>query len=95
MPESVWFNHALFFHVTSLEQKTRESIMTGMSEDDFLNPDRTVSDKGYERIAELVPEFSREGLEAELTDADLFNFFKVRHIINLVEEKLAERDTAS
>ena len=76
-------------------QDVQAQLLGGMTEEDFLNPDRTVSEKGYARIIELVPDFNRDELEAELTDADLFNFFKVRHIIDLVEEKLAERDTAS
>ncbi len=33
--EKVWFNHALFFHVSSLEPTTRESLLTGLKEDDL------------------------------------------------------------
>ena len=51
----------------------------------------TVSDRGYERIAELVPDFDRSQLEEDLTDADLFQFFRVRHVIDIVAEKLAEK----
>lgn len=76
-------------------QEVQAQLLGGMSEAEFLNPDRTVSEKGYQRIAELVPDFKREELDEDLTDADLFPFFKVRHIIDLVEDKLAERNKAS
>jgi alpha-ketoglutarate-dependent taurine dioxygenase len=33
--ETVWFNHALFFHVSSLEATTRESLLAGLQEDDL------------------------------------------------------------
>jgi hypothetical protein len=39
-----------------------------------------------------VPGFNRAELEEPLTDADLFNFFKVRHVVDLVEQKLAGHD---
>ena len=76
-------------------QEVQAQLLGGMTEEEFLNPDRTISDRGYQRIAELVPGFNRDDLEEDLTDADLFPFFKVRHIVDLVEEKLAERNTAS
>lgn len=76
-------------------QDVQTQLLGGMTEEEFLNPDRTVSERGYERIAELVPSFKRDELEEDLTDADLFPFFKVQHIVDLVNEKLTERDTAS
>lgn len=76
-------------------QDVQAQLLGGMSEEEFLNPDRTVSEQGYARIAELVPDFRREDQEEDLTDADLFNFFKVRHIIDLVEQKLADSDKTS
>ncbi len=33
--EPVWFNHALFFHVSSLEPATRDSLLTGLKEEDL------------------------------------------------------------
>ncbi|MCG3159458.1 MAG: hypothetical protein JMDDDDMK_00447 [Acidobacteria bacterium] len=33
--EKVWFNHALFFHVSSLEMATRSSLLAGLTEDDL------------------------------------------------------------
>jgi alpha-ketoglutarate-dependent taurine dioxygenase len=33
--ETVWFNHALFFHVSSLDLTTRESVMKGLPEADW------------------------------------------------------------
>lgn len=76
-------------------QEVQAQLLGGMTEEEFLNPDRTVSERGYQRIADLVPDFNRENLEEDLTDADLFNFFKVRHIIDLVEEKLANSGSTS
>lgn len=73
-------------------QEVQSQLLGGMTEAEFLNPDRTVSERGYERIAQLVPGFQREELEEPLTDADLFNFFKVRHVVDLVEQKLAGQD---
>jgi len=72
-------------------QEVQTHLLGGMSQEEFLNEDRTVSDRGYERIAELVPDFDRSKLEEDLTDADLFQFFKVRHVIDIVAEKLAEK----
>ncbi|MBL8867352.1 MAG: hypothetical protein JNK93_17475 [Planctomycetia bacterium] len=66
-------------------------LLGGLSQEEFLNPDRTVSDRGYLRIAELVPGFDRSTLTEELTDADLFEFFRVRHVIDIVLQKLAEK----
>ncbi len=73
----------------------QSQLLGGLSEAEFLNADRTVSDRGYERIAELVPGFDRAGLTEELTDADLFEFFRVRHVIDLVQQKLAEKTDES
>ncbi len=33
--EKVWFNHALFFHVSSLEAATRDSLLAGLKEEDL------------------------------------------------------------
>jgi alpha-ketoglutarate-dependent taurine dioxygenase len=33
--EKVWFNHALFFHVSSLEAATRDSLLSGLNEEDL------------------------------------------------------------
>ncbi|MEP7339011.1 MAG: amino acid adenylation domain-containing protein [Acidobacteriota bacterium] len=33
--QTVWFNHALFFHVSSLEQNTRDAILAGTNEEDL------------------------------------------------------------
>ncbi|REJ74738.1 MAG: hypothetical protein DWQ34_02565 [Planctomycetota bacterium] len=72
-------------------QEVQSHLLGGMSEDEFLKADRTVSEKGYERIAELVPDFDRSKLEEDLTDGDLFQFFRVRHVVDLVLDKLAEK----
>ncbi len=71
--------------------EVQSHLLGGMSQEEFLNADRTVSDRGYERIAELVPNFDRSTLTEELTDADLFEFFRVKHVIDLVQQKLAEK----
>jgi acyl carrier protein len=72
-------------------QEVQTHLLGGMTQEEFLNPDRTVSDRGYERIAELVPGFDRTTLEQDLTDADLFQFFRVRHVVDIVAQKLAEK----
>jgi acyl carrier protein len=71
--------------------EVQSHLLGGMSQEEFLNPDRTVSDRGYERIAELVPGFDRSSLTEALTDADLFEYFRVRHVIDIVAQKLAEK----
>jgi acyl carrier protein len=76
-------------YIRPLEVQTH--LLGGMTQEEFLNPDRTVSDRGYQRIAELVPGFDRSSLENDLTDADLFQFFRVRHVIDIVAQKLAEK----
>jgi acyl carrier protein len=70
-------------------------LLGGLSQEEFLNPDRTVTDRGYQRIAELVPDFDRTALTEDLTDSDLFDFFRVRHVIDIVEQKLAEKASES
>ncbi len=70
-------------------------LLGGLTEEEFLNEDRTVSDRGYERIAELVPGFDRSALAEDLTDGDLFQFFRVKHVVDIVEQKLAERTRGS
>ena len=79
------------FNVYLRPQEVQSQLLGGMTQEEFLNPDRTVSDRGYERIAELMPGFDRAALEEPLTDADLFEFFRVRHVVDLVEQKLAEK----
>lgn len=71
--------------------EVQSHLLGGMTPEEFLNPDRTVSDKGYQRIAELVPGFDRTTLEEDLTEADMFEFFRVRHVVEIVEQKLAEK----
>lgn len=70
-------------------------LLGGMSTEEFLNADRTISDRGYQRIAELVPGFDRSTLTEDLTEADMFEFFRVRHVIEIVEQKLAEKASES
>lgn len=70
-------------------------LLGGISTEEFLNPDRTVSDRGYQRIAELVPGFDRSTLTEDLTEADMFEFFRVRHVLEIVEQKLAEKASES
>lgn len=72
-------------------QEVQSHLLGGMSQEEFLNADRTLSDKGYQRVAELVPGFDRSTLTEELTDADLFEFFRVKHVIDIVEQKLADK----
>lgn len=72
-------------------QEVQSHLLGGMSQEEFLNADRTLSDRGYQRVAELVPGFDRSTLTEELTDADLFEFFRVKHVIDIVEQKLAEK----
>jgi acyl carrier protein len=71
--------------------EVQSHLLGGMTQEEFLNPDRTVSDKGYQRIAELVPGFDRSTLTEDLTEADMFQFFRVRHVVEIVEQKLAEK----
>jgi acyl carrier protein len=71
--------------------EVQSHLLGGMSQEEFLNADRTVSEKGYERIAQLVPNFDRSTLTEDLTDADLFEFFRVKHVVDLVEQKLAQK----
>lgn len=71
--------------------EVQSHLLGGMSQEEFLNPDRTVSNRGYERIAQLVPGFDRSTLTEELTDADLFEFFRVKHVVDIVEQKLAQK----
>jgi acyl carrier protein len=71
--------------------EVQSHLLGGMSQEEFLNADRTVSEKGYERIAQLVPDFDRSTLTEDLTDADLFEFFRVKHVVDLVEQKLAQK----
>jgi acyl carrier protein len=71
--------------------EVQSHLLGGMSQEEFLNADRTVSERGYERIAQLVPDFDRSTLTEDLTDADLFEFFRVRHVVDLVEQKLAQK----
>ncbi len=33
--DAVWFNHVLFFHISSLEAATRESLLAGLAEEDL------------------------------------------------------------
>jgi alpha-ketoglutarate-dependent taurine dioxygenase len=35
--EMIWFNHAAFFHVSTLELSTREVLLTGLEEEDLPN----------------------------------------------------------
>lgn len=72
-------------------QEVQTHLLGGMTQDEFLNPDRTVSERGYQRIAELVPDFDRSQQTEDLTEADLFQFFRVRHVIDIVAEKLAKK----
>jgi len=75
--------------------EVQSHLLGGMSTDEFLNPDRTISDKGYVRIAELVPGFDRSALTEDLTEADMFEFFLVRHVVEIVELKMAEKASDS
>jgi alpha-ketoglutarate-dependent taurine dioxygenase len=52
--EQVWFNHALFFHVSSLEPATREALLAGLREDEL--PFNTYYGDGRPFEAEVLQE---------------------------------------
>lgn len=69
----------------------QSQLLGGLTEQEFLNPDRTVSERGYQRIAELVPGFNPAKRERDLCESDLYEFFRVRHLVDIVAQKLAEK----
>jgi acyl carrier protein len=71
--------------------EVQSQLLGGLTEQEFLNPDRTVSERGYRRIAELVPGFDPEKRARDLADSDLYDFFRVRHLVDIVEQRLAKR----
>lgn len=87
----LFFSLNTTFNTYIRPQEVQSHLLGGMTPDQFLNPDRTVSERGYQRIAELVPGFDRSTLTEDLTEADMFEFFRVRHVIEIVERKLAEK----
>jgi len=62
-------------------------LLGGLSEHEFFNEDRTVTARGYQRIAELVPGFDPSQRDEPLTDTGLFEFIQVRHLVDLVEQR--------
>jgi alpha-ketoglutarate-dependent taurine dioxygenase len=60
--EPVWFNHAVFFHITSLDAAARESILAGLDEDDL--PFNTFYGDGSPLEASLLEEL-REAYRQE------------------------------
>lgn len=69
----------------------QSQLLGGLAAEEFLNTDRTVSERGYRRIAELVPDFDPVHRERDLSESDLYDFFRVRHLVDIVEQKLAEK----
>ena len=60
--EMVWFNHALFFHVTSLEAETRDALLAGYDETDL--PFNTYYGDGTPFEPEVLAEI-RDAFEQE------------------------------
>ena len=60
--EMVWFNHAAFFHVSTLERLTREALLAGMEEDEL--PSNTYYGDGSP-IENSVLEEIREAYRSE------------------------------
>lgn len=87
----LFFSLNTTFNTYIRPQEVQSHMLGGLTQDQFLNPDRTLSERGYQRIAELVPGFDRATLTDDLTEADMFEFFRVRHVIEIVERKLAEK----
>jgi acyl carrier protein len=87
----LFFSLNTTFNTYIRPQEVQSHMLGGMTQDQFLNPDRTLSERGYQRIAELVPGFDRSTLTEDLTEADMFEFFRVVHVIEIVERKLAEK----
>lgn len=61
--EKVWFNHATFFHVTTLSSKLRDSLMAGFSEEDL--PTNTYYGDGS-AIEPEVLEILRDAYQQEM-----------------------------
>src|SRR5690242_9101422 len=77
----LFFSLNTTFNTYIRPQEVQSHLLGGLTQDQFLNPDRTLSERGYQRIAELVPGFDRSTLTEDLTEADMFEFFRVRHVI--------------
>jgi acyl carrier protein len=84
------FNVSTAFNISIDLPDIQRQLLGGLSEEQFFNEDRTVTPRGYERIAELVPDFDPRQRDEPLTDTGLFEFIQVRHLVNLVEERLID-----
>ena len=82
------FNVSTAFNISIDMPDIQKQLLGGLTEEEFFNEDRTVAPRGYERIAELVPGFDPRQRDEPLTDTGLFEFIQVRHLADLVEEKL-------
>jgi alpha-ketoglutarate-dependent taurine dioxygenase len=60
--ESIWFNHLLFFHITSLSPSVRDAITSGVAEDDL--PFNTFYGDGTPIEPEVLTEI-RDAYDAE------------------------------
>jgi hypothetical protein len=84
------FNVSTAFNISIDMPDIQKQLLGSLSEEQFFNEDRTVSPLGYERIAELVPDFDPSQRDEPLTDTGLFEFIQVRHLADLVEERLTD-----
>ena len=84
----------LFF---SLENKTTvritlrevQSLIQGdMSEEELFDENGIVTKAGLERLQTLFPEYDLAKIAGELDQLKLFSLFTVRHLVNLIAEKV-------
>ncbi|MBI4588604.1 MAG: acyl carrier protein [Candidatus Rokubacteria bacterium] len=78
------------FRITTSLRELRARLLGDLTEEEFFDEKGLVTDAGLRQLQKVLPDFDPEKLEGELDEEKLFSLFTVRHLVDLIEEKLAQ-----
>jgi acyl carrier protein len=79
------------FGITTSMTELRARFLGDLKEEEFFDENRVVTEAGLQQLKTVLPDFDPAKFDGELDEETLFSLFTVRHLVELIEEKLGQR----
>jgi acyl carrier protein len=78
------------FGITTSMEELRARLLGSLKEEEFFNDNRMITDSRLQRLQKAFPDLDLGQFEEPVGEEILFSLFTVHHLVELVEEKLAQ-----
>lgn len=78
------------FGITTSMKELQRRLLGDLTEEEFFDEDRVVTEAGLKQLQRVVPGFDPTGVGDELREEQIFPLFTVGHLVEVIEEKLAQ-----